>query len=190
MNIFEGSRRIALAIAALWVGGFVIAGLNTETKAYATYIVSGYNAQAFLKIDGGCSNDGFNDFWSYHGKTAKGTAVTASLCFEATDGFQGGKRLVPYKLDAVTNKVWGNDSWSADVREYAKKYREKFQLPSADFDLLDTMARNRWWTEIKEGFSWMIGGLFIFYVVVLAIGWVVRGFMGIPKGMDYKPGQP
>jgi hypothetical protein len=32
----------------------------------------------------------------------------------------------------------------------------------------------------------MIGGLVFLYLLTVTLGWVVRGFMGIPKGQDSK----
>jgi hypothetical protein len=176
-----------MALAALWVGGFTIAGLTTEKHVYVTYSVPSYNGSAALKENGGCSDEGLNDVWGHSGSTANGTGVTVSLCFEAADGFSNGKRLIPYKFDPATKQVWGADRWSSEVKDYVKKYTANFKIPASDYAELDRKAKSRWWTQIKEGFGSMMIGLVVLFIIVHAIGWVVRGFMGIPKGMDSKP---
>lgn len=38
-----------------------------------------------------------------------------------------------------------------------------------------------------ESLGYLVAGLAIFWMFVCAIGWIARGFAGIPNGMDYRP---
>jgi hypothetical protein len=40
------------------------------------------------------------------------------------------------------------------------------------------------WTEIENGARWAIVGVAAIYIFALTIGWIVRGFLGIPHGKD------
>ena len=43
------------------------------------------------------------------------------------------------------------------------------------------------WKEIKESSYSIIGGLAFLFIFSWSIGWIVRGFAGIPSGQDKKP---
>lgn len=78
------------------------------------------------------------------------------------------------------------------VQKYMKEVVSSLKLDKA---ALDRVAKKRS-ADIRDSFAsafkWLFGGLFVGWLVVLAIGWTVRGFMGIPMGMDRKPttGEP
>ena len=187
MNIFEGSRRITKMLAGLWIFGFTIAAFNVDDTASVTYIVPTFNAAPVFSPDRVCSDDGYLDYSVPNAKTPEGTEANITLCFEANDGFEGGKRLIPYKIHPDTKLIWGGEKYSDVVNNYAKKYVGNFYLNSADYEKIDLAGKKRWWVQIKEGFSWMMGGLVFLFSLAHATGWIVRGFMGVPKGFDSKP---
>lgn len=188
MNIFEGSRRIATAIAVIWVAGFAIAAFNVNGTAYAHYRVITVNGSAHLQTQRNCADDDAFEWSTPAFTTPKGTYVDISLCFEAKDWFtdkDGSKlRLVPYKSDPVTNKIWSADKYSTNVSNYTKEYARRFHPSTDDYTKLDQLGRAAWWSSIKEGALWMLGGLVFLFFLTVTLGWVVRGFMGIPKGQD------
>ncbi|PUE12246.1 hypothetical protein [Limnohabitans sp. T6-20] len=187
MNIFEGSRRIAKITAGLWITGFAIAAFNVSDTAYVTYLVPTFNAAPVLSSDDSCPNDSYKDYSIQNTKTPSGTDVNITLCFEATDGFDEGRRLVPYKIATDSKLIWGSDKYSNEVRDYAKKYISNFRVNVADYERIDRKGNSRWWSQVKEGATIMIFGLVFLFALVHAVGWIVRGFMGIPKGQDSKP---
>jgi hypothetical protein len=50
------------------------------------------------------------------------------------------------------------------------------------FTIYDTQS-----FDFKEFFKLFVGGPFFILVFTYAMGWIVRGFMGIPQGQDQKP---
>ncbi|MBI4005449.1 MAG: hypothetical protein HY356_02165 [Gammaproteobacteria bacterium] len=66
-----------------------------------------------------------------------------------------------------------------------------FVIPLADEDWIESQWWSNWWSKrwgkIKENGLILIGGLAFFWGFVLATGWIVRGFLGIPMGQDRKP---
>lgn len=68
--------------------------------------------------------------------------------------------------------------------EQVKKRVADFQIPPADNDYIDSQVR---WNMFKDAGTLllqMLATLLGFWVFVWAVGWVVRGFMGIPRGQD------
>lgn len=186
MNIFEGSRRVAKAVAVLWIVGFAIAASLNKESVYVTYFVYGPGGNPVLLMSKNCDEASASEFGLPSFKTEKGTAVSVRLCFVAQQGFSNGQVLVPFKNVPNSDQVLGNERFSKEVKEYTKAYAEKFQLPKGDFETLDNIASTQWWKTIREGASLMLGGLFFLYLITLGIGWIVRGFLNIPKGMDTK----
>ena len=186
MNIFEGSRRVAKAVAVLWIAGFAIAASLNKESVYVTYFVYGPEGNPLLLQTKNCDEASAQKFGLPYYKTDKGTNVSVSLCFVAQGGFSNGKVLIPYKLIPETNKVLGDERFSAEVKDYISTYAKNFQLPKRDFETLDTIASTQWWKTIRDGASVMFGGLFFLYTLTLGVGWIVRGFLNIPKGKDTK----
>lgn len=186
MNIFEGSRRIAKIFAALWGAGCIIyAANNSPSSVSAVYEISIVDNTP--KLTEKCPEDAAREFSaSWQQSTAKGTGISLTLCFLAADGFTGSKspKLIPYKIEPGTNKVWGNEKYSTDVTTYTKKVAENFKLPEADFAKFDAEARTLWWKEFFSTMGLMIGGLVSLFGFTWAVGYVVRGFMGIPSKSD------
>ena len=51
-------------------------------------------------------------------------------------------------------------------------------------EVMKTAAR---WEAIKFNSLWTFGGLAFLFIFSWCIGWIVRGFAGIPSGQDKKP---
>ena len=111
------------------------------------------------------------------------TYIKVTLCFLAQD-FPAG-RLIPYKYE---NGLWGKKKYSSDVELYVNKVSAAFVIPKADEEKLD----KQWWSKRFRGlgaiFGWMLLNLAILFVFAWVVGWIVRGFMGVPQGQDKKSG--
>jgi hypothetical protein len=185
MNIFEGSRRIAKIVAAIWAAGCVIYAVNNSPSVSAIYEISTVGNKPQLAEK--CPEDAAREFsQSWQRSTVNGTGISLTLCFLAADGFTGSKssKLIPYKIEPTTNEVWGNEKYSKDVTTYTKKVAENFEIPEADFAKFDAEARALWWKEFSTTMGVMIGGLASLLGFTWAVGYVVRGFMGIPSKSD------
>lgn len=183
MNIFEGSRRIAKITAALWAVGCVLyASINSPT-VYVTYEISSYGITPMLTEN--CPTDAAKEFPSGWQTTDKGTSVSLTLCFWAIDGFTGkSSRLIPYKIDEKTEKLWGNEKYSPDVVAYTRKVAETFKIPPADFPKIDAQHSSLWWKGFFETMGVMLAGIVFLFGFTWSIGYVARGFMGIPSKSD------
>ena len=52
---------------------------------------------------------------------------------------------------------------------------------------LDEKWWESWRTAYGLGLAIVIGGLATLWIFSMAMGWIVRGFLGVPRGMDSKP---
>lgn len=83
--------------------------------------------------------------------------------------------------------LWGNEKYSTEVSNYTKRVASNFKLTKADEEWIDSKVWPARWEKIKEGALAIIGGLAFLWVFSWGVGWIVRGFAGIPTGHDIKP---
>jgi len=183
MNIFEGSRRIAYL-----AGGLAAAGTFMYSATYVPYISIDYSIShpraAFQRMNGQCPIDAGRAFFTRTSES--GSSVSIDLCLLTTEFGKDKQQLVPYKIDEK-NVTWGAASYSSEVSTYEKQLEARFVLSPEDNMWIEKEKARRYWENRKESLQILGIGLAIFAGTVWAIGWIVRGFMGIPRGMDRKP---
>lgn len=182
MNIFEGSRRIAYLAGGLAVVGTLISAIAYEPFISINYSISHPQA-AFQRMNGSCPIEAGQTFFSTTSQS--GTTVSINLCLLTMEFGENKEQLVPYKVDEK-NMTWGADPYSSEVSAYEKQLEAKFVLPIEDNDWVEKEKNRLYWKNWKNSLLTLCVGLTIFAGVVWAIGWIVRGFMGIPRGMDKK----
>ena len=109
-----------------------------------------------------------------------------TLCLLAMPFGKENTRLIPYKIDEQ-GRIWGAAIYSSEVVLYEKKLESRFKMSASDEEKLKQETLKRYRENWLSGLSYLVGGLAIFAGVVWAIGWIVRGFLGIPRGMDRRP---
>ena len=183
MNIFEGSRRIAYLAGGLAAAGTLIYAATYEPYISIDYSISHPRA-AFQRMNGSCPTEAGRTFFTTTSQS--GTSVSIDLCLLTMEFGEDKKQFVPYKIDEK-NMTWGAASYSSEVSAYEKQLEARFVLPPEDNNWVDKEKSRRYWENWKESLRNLGIGLAIFAGFVWAIGWIVRGFMGIPRGMDRKP---
>jgi hypothetical protein len=182
LNLFEGARRIAYLTAGLWAIGVLAVVFSESPNVTANYAVFSPDLPPGRAEDVKCGPHDRAE-WEYR-TTTKGTSVRVMLCFVAHN-FEGGKMLVPYRTDK--KMMWGNDKYSSDVTQYAAQRVREFSMSAADQDWADSRywpARaDQAWTVAR----WVASGWLALWLFTVAVGWIVRGFAGIPNGQDHKP---
>jgi hypothetical protein len=63
----------------------------------------------------------------------------------------------------------------------------EFKISKQEEERLNKKWWESWRTTFGQGLAAMFGGLAALWVLSIAMGWIVRGFLGIPDGMDSKP---
>lgn len=185
VNVFEGARRITLLIAVLWAIGVVVFTWNNEPNVPLSYVIVWIGNPPIRIAEGKCKDEDLRD-WKYI-TTAKSTSVRVSFCFTAHRA-DSGEWLIPYELDEKDPKRgWMNSKYSTQVSDYKRRVVGSFQLSTAD----EAWADSQWWPERRQqvgwGVVWLIGGWVALWVLSFVIGWIVRGFAGIPMGKDRRP---
>lgn len=183
INIFEGARRIAVLIAGVATIGTLIVLFTYEPYMPVTYSIAEPTG-SFVRMEDSCPSDAGKHYFT--AKTNTGKEVSVDLCLLATSFGKNDDRLIPYKIDEK-GMIWGAPSYSSEVSAYERKLEERFQLPLGDEDLITKKISQDYRENMKEGFGYLVAGLAIFGGIVWVIGWIVRGFLGITRGMDKRP---
>jgi len=181
MNIFEGSRRIALAIGILATGAIAVAICFDEPYVRVTFTTTGPN-RPFLRTKEDCPETAAREYL-YRDKS-KGRDVGITLCFLA-QRFPQDQMLVPYRV--ADGSFWGNERFSSEVSTYASLRAQGFAIPTAEREPLAKEYRQARWKQVREATQYTAIGIGAYWALVATIGWIVRGFMGIPRGKDKRP---
>lgn len=187
INIFEGARRLALLASGLAVVAAV--ALAASVSPYASGNFRLYAPGDKLTATPKSCDEPGSRLVVLDAKTPKGRSVSVSLClvsmaFPQLDGTV--LSLVPYQREA-NGTYWGAAPFSQEVQGYVERLRSEFQLPPDEGNKLDLQyekSRNSEWTSIAIGLAIFLA---VFWLGVFALGWIVRGFAGIPRGQDSRP---
>lgn len=195
-NVFEGARRISLSIKVLWVLCFAAllyiqtGHMQTQQTPSVTLIYKTEGPHAPFEPADYCGINDAEKVTDVILDAEKTASIT--LCFEAQK-FEDGRILVPYSDEE--GKWWGGEKDSIDVSKYARRRSVQFVLPQKGkvealnlWEKQVTRLRREWWSELLKivGISVAggIGGWLTISIITKVIGWIVRGFLGIPSGQD------
>jgi hypothetical protein len=82
------------------------------------------------------------------------------------------------------------DEYSDAVQSYAKKRVADFQMtPELRDQLIRTQKAAWWgahWKAFNEALPWVFGLCVFIWLLTAVIGWIVRGFAGVPRGQDFR----
>lgn len=180
LNVFEGFRRLLRITQFLWFFGVFGVGLSTLPVRHATYVTFSPLAPLTLTMQR-CS---FEARSVYVGEvSAHSTRVALSLCFEA-QRFSNGRMLIPYKVDSG---IWGDERYSRDVEAYVEARRAGFAIPLSDMPQITSMWHDALWKHIYSVTAFLVTGILALELFAWVVGWVARGFLGIPRGQDSRP---
>jgi hypothetical protein len=177
VNLFEGGRRILWVILA--VTGTVIGVMLWNQTAFvqAAYRVAGPGATPQRLASADCPPED-DPHWTTK-PLPGGGEVSLQLCFkqiEAPDGSLGvalptsqGLRLYP--------------SYQTEVSNHQYAVGDAFQLPPADEKEFAAEYQLRLWKLRGAGLPWFLA-LGVIYTLAALLGWILRGFLGVPMGRD------
>jgi hypothetical protein len=187
MNVFEGSRRIAYLAGSVAAAVTLIVAASYDPSISLKYSIA-HPAAGFQRTDQPCPSESGRTFFATPSKA--GTTVFIELCLLAMEFEQvaGGAKvyLVPYKVNERKDTLYAAYH-SNEVDAYKKELEARFEIPRADEEWIESERSRLNWENWKESLQNLGAGLTIFFGFVWAMGWIVRGFAGIPRGMDSKP---
>lgn len=183
MNLFEGSRRIGAVI--LWCTGLVgaVAIWTSDPYLSVEYRVSEPSATPVRTDESECPVEAAREFKTV--RLASGRSVSATFCFPEHRG-DDGRMFVPTQSQA-DGRLLGYPRYSSEVSAYTEAVVSGFQLSPTDAARLEDEYSDLLRGNRLTSFGWLAAGLGALYVLGSLLGWIMRGFMGIPSGRDAKP---
>lgn len=186
INIFEGARRIAILLGGGAAVITVLVAFNQNAYYHTRYSLAAPNAP-FRISDSGCQSEGRTIYFDH--KTSSGKEVHVALCLEPMTFTSKNKEetaLIPYKTDA-DGITWGAKPYSTEITTYETQVEKRFTMTATDEEVSIKEAAKQWRSQFAETMGYLAAGLAIFGALVWTIGWIVRGFLGVPRGMDKRP---
>jgi hypothetical protein len=182
INFFEGSRRIIKLFVALWVLGVAAYYLFNLPRVRATFFVDTPFAPPEHR-DLPCTG---SDYEKYLGvrSTSDGNEYIGSLCFKAAR-FENGM-FIPYRTDEK-GWIYGDSTYSDNVQNYVTTMEGTFKSGAAAERAIDSQKWPLLKKHLLEGSKVAGIGWFVLVVISAVVGWIVRGFAGIPLGQDFRP---
>ena len=182
VNVFEGARRITKIIIGLWLLAFVALYFTNPHPVEAVFDVSGPSSAPSLSLDDECGQRDHRQY-DYSRSTPRGTEYAVLLCFKEQQ-FNDGRMLIPYR--GADGMVYGDEPFSMAVTLYTQNFVDTWAVNDAALAWIDG---ERWavgWDYSKFAAPWAFGGVVVIMVFSTVVGWVVRGFMGVPTGRDHR----
>lgn len=87
-------------------------------------------------------------------------------------------------------RVFDADAYSEEVRNYARDRMNAFRFTPGETETISAglwkISLLRFGERATTLFPWMLGLIIGVWLFAFALGWLVRGFAGIPMGCDFK----
>ena len=80
-----------------------------------------------------------------------------------------------------------NERYSTSVIDYTKLVANRFKFSESDMEDVEKLVWDLRLEQWKGALQIALGGVAVLWAVVASIGWIIRGFMGIPRGKDVRP---
>jgi hypothetical protein len=104
-----------------------------------------------------------------------------------------GEPQPPPLIRVVETPRWyyGGDPYDEPAATYIDGQVRAFQLtPQRQEQVRNSATRRQWAARVEaftDGAPWVIGIVAAVWVLTAVIGWIVRGFAGVPMGSDFRP---
>lgn len=198
INIFEGGRRIAKIVAAIWIIGWSVGAYYTYESAKptvnVTYKITDFK-EAPIRIMEECPPDSIMNYVDM--KTKGGTKVLVKLCREKPRiselmalamnlEEEGDIKLAGRALDKIYNLFINKKLDSTEIAQLEAALVKADANGDTDEAWIDNQGKSLVQKQMGIWVMVAIGGILFLWVFTWAIGWIVRGFKGIPRGQDKK----
>lgn len=180
INIFEGARRIEYLIIGVIIITGICLGFTSNPYFQLRYSIPFVDEDAVRTETDECEYE--DALETVNAISPKGHKYSISLCFKATH-LNNGHVFNTFLEDG---NVYVAEKYSSQAIKYRNDFAKSFRAPSRDVSELD---KRYWILRIKDGlsvFGIALGCAVLLWVGSWIIGWIVRGFVGIPMGKDFK----
>ncbi|HKY80338.1 MAG TPA: hypothetical protein VJM09_02570 [Sphingobium sp.] len=206
INWFEGGRRISALLSGLvLLGGAAYAVFSGVDNRVIVETTSPGEAFHWTLKD--CAYPDQEKTWDGQVEFEIGDPRTVAACFRAN---KSGKLWYDYgpeqqvQLDPIKGKgpppaikyrkMLEVDAYTPVADAYMARRMNEYKPTRAEFDAI---GKNQWmiaWVRfsdrVKEATPWVAGLLFGIWLFSAMIGWIIRGFAGIPSGKDFRADRP
>ena len=97
----------------------------------------------------------------------------------------------PIRVVEIPKWYYNGDPYEEPTMSYISERASAFRLtPQMTQQIRETSSRRLWaarWETFNEGFPWVMGIVAAIWGLTMVIGWIVRGFAGVPMGADFRP---
>lgn len=97
----------------------------------------------------------------------------------------------PLILEQIPKWYYNGDPYEEPTMSYISERASAFRLtPQMTQQVRESSSRRLWaarWETINESFPWVMGTIAAIWALTMVIGWIVRGFAGVPMGADFRP---
>ena len=202
MNWFEGGRRILALISGLVLfgGGIYVVFAGSENQVV---VETSQPNERFKWTLHDCNYPDEEKPWSEKVQFGSNAPVTTVACFRANkDGKlwvgygpeselafppdKDGVKLPPIKI----RKMVPVDTYSEEAEAYMRARMDSFQFT---YQEIQKIGRDQWmigwthfWERVQQAIPWVAGIIAGLWLLTSVLGWIVRGFAGIPSGQDFK----
>lgn len=178
MNLFEGGRRLAKIgiFSILAVGGVLMFADSPSPSVY--FRVPDYGAPVVVSDECNYVTDATEHTTM---RTKQGHSYYASFCFAAGEASDG-RMLVPYESKGEYFMM--NEKYSAAVTAYTKRFAAHFQPTAEQDQFADKAYSDAVWKSKGQIVFGTVATAIGFWLLTKLLGWVLRGFLGIPANED------
>lgn len=206
INWFEGGRRISQLFMGIVVAGgigYVLLGGSTNRVTFETFSPD----SPWTYTTKPCSYPDYEHYLDQQFYIGKGKQPV-SLCYRTQDDkilYARAKEVVrpvfnPYPVGSpppVGSKSMAKEwtyytdtPYSPAVESYRLERANSFKPSPAEWEKAEdefwTIKWKRGWERFSEAVPFVAGGLFAIWLLTTILGWIIRGFAGIPAGQDFK----
>jgi hypothetical protein len=183
VNIFSGARRIALVVAiAATAGASLLAWNVNEPYLSMTYSIDVFGSVA--QPSTGCGADDGRKY--FRALSSAKHDVSIDLCFAPTIVSSGASMIAYRKSKDHEGYLDVDNKWSPGVTAYMDSVARAFELPADAAEKAD----DEWRQQSNEQIKWTLVtaavAAFSVWLATKIIGWIVRGFLAIPMGNDFR----
>lgn len=178
INVFEGSRRIAILVASLYALGVGVYYLGNVPKVRIAYQIDHPGDIPKPLVNDSCTYKDASK--SQIRATPTGVKYEITLCFKPRK-FESGE-YIPYKIEG--DSIWGESEFSEEVTTYTARVMADFKSSERAIEEVESRVWPTRKKHFQEGLIVVLVGLGVFWIFVATVGWIVRGFLGIPRGHD------
>lgn len=194
INVFEGARRISKLVAIILIIGWIVGAFNhSPPPVHVTYRITGAEKLP-VKMAEECPPNSMIKHIDM--ETKSGTKVLVKLCREKSEIAEllalaeylekEDIELAERALDRIQNIFKNKNPDLTEIAQLEAALVKADAADNTDEAWIDARGRSLFLEYYGKIALWAISSLFLLWAFTWVIGWIVRGFMGIPRGQDKK----